>query len=140
MRCPKAGSVLEKVTVSTVSLDKCHHCDGLWLDEGEIKIIRNLDLDEVEESLEREFGNPEVDIAPEKESFMRCPRCEDGRMHRHHISYYVPVRVDQCMECHGIWLDDGELDALLLDRTKMNEELNCKRLFLLARKLMQKLL
>lgn len=44
MRCPKDGSVLEKVTVSTVNLDKCHHCDGLWLDEGEIKIIRNLEV------------------------------------------------------------------------------------------------
>ncbi len=34
------------------------------------------------------------------------------------------VEVDRFQQCHGIWLDDTELDALLFDKAKMNKELN----------------
>lgn len=124
MKCPRDGSELQPVDVRGVELDKCHHCDGLWLDYGELKVIRKMQLDEIEEELESRFGNPDVTptevVAP-----MRCPRCgEEGRLIRHHISYMQPVQVDRCQQCHGIWLDDTELDALLLDKKKMDKELS----------------
>ncbi len=51
MKCPRDGSELQAVDVRGVELDKCHRCDGLWLDYGELKSIRNMKLDEIEEEL-----------------------------------------------------------------------------------------
>ena len=122
MKCPRDGAELRSVDAGGVELDKCHQCDGLWLDHGELKTIRNMDLGEIEETLEERYGNPDVQQG-NTDAYMRCPRCgEDGRLMRHHVSYVKPVEVDRCQQCHGIWLDDTELDALLVDKKKMDQE------------------
>ncbi|HJZ83905.1 MAG TPA: zf-TFIIB domain-containing protein [Polyangia bacterium] len=36
MRCPKCGNDLEEVVLREVRIDKCFHCNGLWLDAGEL--------------------------------------------------------------------------------------------------------
>lgn len=40
MRCPKCGMRLEEITVGAVSADKCSGCAGIWLDKGELDLIR----------------------------------------------------------------------------------------------------
>jgi uncharacterized protein len=40
--------------------------------------------------------------------FMRCPKCG---MELVEIDYQN-IKVDKCSECGGIWLDDGELEAV----------------------------
>jgi len=37
--------------------------------------------------------------------FMRCPKCG---MELHEIEFRA-VKLDKCMSCGGVWLDDGEL-------------------------------
>ena len=124
MKCPHDGAELQAVDVGGVELDKCHQCDGLWLDYGELKAIRNMDLGEIEEELEKTYGNPEVKEGS-TEGYMRCPRCGvEGRLMRHHVSFMKPVEVDRCQQCHGMWLDDTELDKLLLDKKQMDKELS----------------
>ena len=90
------------VTAAGVEIDKCHKCDGLWLDHGELKSLREADLSDVEQEIERDFGNPIV-AAGETTGYMRCPRCgEAGRLTRHHVSYFHErVQVDRCQQCHG---------------------------------------
>ena len=79
MKCPRDGTELQAVNVNGVELDKCHQCDGLWLDYGELKSIRNMKLSDVEEELEQKYGNPEVKPG-QVDAYMRCPRCgENGR-------------------------------------------------------------
>jgi len=39
MKCPKCGMDLEEISLSDVRVDKCFHCEGLWLDKGEIDVI-----------------------------------------------------------------------------------------------------
>ena len=41
MKCPKCGMQLEEITFSDVRIDKCFSCDGLWLDKGELDVIRS---------------------------------------------------------------------------------------------------
>lgn len=36
MRCPKCGFELETITVHHVEVDRCFHCNGVWLDDGEL--------------------------------------------------------------------------------------------------------
>ena len=86
--------------------------------------------------LEQEYGNPKVTPGG-VDAYMRCPRCTDAPLSRHHVSYYVPVEVDRCRQCHGIWLDDKELDALLTDRKKMDKELGNKSVFAMLQQFMK---
>lgn len=39
MKCPKCGWDLEQMKLHGVDVDKCHHCGGLWLDEGELETL-----------------------------------------------------------------------------------------------------
>jgi hypothetical protein len=43
MKCPKCGMQLEEIALGDVRVDKCFSCDGLWLDKGELDLIREKD-------------------------------------------------------------------------------------------------
>ncbi len=40
MKCPKCGMQLEEIALGDVRVDKCFFCEGLWLDKGELELIR----------------------------------------------------------------------------------------------------
>jgi len=40
MKCPKCGMQLEEIAFGDVRVDKCFSCEGLWLDKGELDLIR----------------------------------------------------------------------------------------------------
>ena len=114
MKCPRDGTELAKVEILGLELDKCHKCDGLWFDRGELERIRDAEVPEIEEVLEEKYGDPEV-TEGEVEGYMRCPRC-GGRLQRQHYTYVRPVRVDRCEKCLGLWLDKGERLKILKDK------------------------
>jgi hypothetical protein len=41
-------------------------------------------------------------------STIKCPRC-GGELKEQHVE---DVKIDECRDCHGVWLDPGELDQL----------------------------
>lgn len=41
MKCPKCGMQLEEIAVGDVRVDKCVSCEGIWLDRGELEVIRD---------------------------------------------------------------------------------------------------
>ena len=43
MKCPKCGMQLEEIAFGDVRVDKCFSCDGIWLDKGELDLIREKD-------------------------------------------------------------------------------------------------
>ena len=43
MKCPKCGMQLEEIAFGDVRIDKCFSCDGIWLDKGELDLIREKD-------------------------------------------------------------------------------------------------
>ena len=43
MKCPKCGMQLAEIAFGEVRVDKCFSCDGLWLDKGELDLIREKD-------------------------------------------------------------------------------------------------
>ncbi len=49
--------------------------------------------------------------------FMRCPKCG---MELIEIDY-KNMKIDKCSECEGIWLDAGELEAIMkLEKTGLD--------------------
>ena len=50
--------------------------------------------------------------------YMRCPKCG---MELSEIDY-KGIRIDKCFQCEGIWLDSGELQAILkLEKTNLGK-------------------
>ncbi|MEO8634062.1 MAG: zf-TFIIB domain-containing protein [Gemmatimonadales bacterium] len=47
--------------------------------------------------------------AERKSHHMRCPKCGGHLV----TQEFQRIQIDRCPECHGIWLDHGELDALI---------------------------
>lgn len=52
MRCPKCGMELSEIEYKGIKVDKCFHCDGVWLDAGEIEAVSRLE----KTSLDKLFG------------------------------------------------------------------------------------
>jgi hypothetical protein len=46
--------------------------------------------------------------AERKQHFMRCPKC-GGQLRE---TAQGDVKIDRCDDCHGIWLDPGELELI----------------------------
>lgn len=42
MHCPKCGQGLIEINYKEIIVDKCSHCDGVWLDAGELEQISHL--------------------------------------------------------------------------------------------------
>jgi len=42
-KCPKCGMRLEEIAFGDVHIDKCFGCEGIWLDKGELDIIRQTE-------------------------------------------------------------------------------------------------
>lgn len=43
MHCPKCGHTLIEIDYKGIAVDKCSHCDGVWLDAGELETISHLE-------------------------------------------------------------------------------------------------
>ncbi|HZS39429.1 MAG TPA: zf-TFIIB domain-containing protein [Polyangia bacterium] len=39
MKCPKCGFDLETIQYKGLAIDKCFHCNGTWLDAGELESL-----------------------------------------------------------------------------------------------------
>jgi hypothetical protein len=45
MKCPKCGMDLEAVVFRGVTIDKCYHCNGTYLDAGELETLAGQEGD-----------------------------------------------------------------------------------------------
>jgi hypothetical protein len=45
MKCPKCGFDLQAVRFKGLTIDKCFHCDGTWLDTGELEALAGRESD-----------------------------------------------------------------------------------------------
>ena len=40
MKCPKCGGDLQETRMGSVAVDTCPDCHGMWLDAGELDLVR----------------------------------------------------------------------------------------------------
>jgi Zn-finger nucleic acid-binding protein len=94
----------------------CPRCEGTFYDEATLDILLaqpDLRLTYLRPALLPNLASPnpeEVDRAK-----IACPACCEP-MRRERYSEGDPLLVDRCPKGHGIWLDDGELGHLYLQR------------------------
>ena len=108
MNCPHCvNEPLVALEYERVEVDFCPECDGVWLDAGELELLFG------DEKSARELlsiGSPAV--VPPGEAPRDCPEC-DTQMTKESTSGAQPVTFDHCPQGHGLWLDAGELRAIL---------------------------
>lgn len=108
--CPDCGAPMVVLELEGIEIDYCADCGGTWLDTGELEQI--LELGDVP------AGRLAALIEPEdagRRGKRRCPRCR-RRLAQVTIGdsgTAAAVEVDRCRLGHGLWLDAGELRALV---------------------------
>lgn len=105
LSCPACGSEMNPITSSGIELDECSQCYGLWFDKGELEAISRLRHGPPERLLRSRLVTTQL----RPEGTRPCPRC---------AQYLVGmkakgIQLDICQDCQGLWLDQGELNALL---------------------------
>jgi len=104
-----------------VEIDRCSGCGGVFLDEGELKKIQTAAARGATKAtiapttaIQRVYARgrergPGTD--PEAAVALVCPSCS-GEMAARNWGFGSEVTIDTCLECFGVWLDFGELEAL----------------------------
>jgi Zn-finger nucleic acid-binding protein len=105
-KCPISGEPMKQETLYEVTVDVSQF--GMWLDKGELLAVTESERHEPTSSwigdLFRRTERPPVD----ETRVLPCPVCgKQMRIEQHH-----DVHIDWCKE-HGVWLDNGELEAML---------------------------
>ena len=92
---------------SSVELDECERCGGLWFDHGELETLSSFS--ELPERLLRRGKAWTPELRPE--GTRPCPHCAEVMVG----TLVKGIRIDLCTFCKGMWLDQGELNQLLED-------------------------
>ncbi len=114
MICPRCSAALRTVVRDTpydrIELDACPTCLGVWFDRGELATALQLD--------NAGAFAPDSHLLAGDAASLPCPRNPRVRMHERRLS--VPtdlqlprLKLDQCAECGGVWLDGGELPSTI---------------------------
>lgn len=133
MKCPVDISIDLRAQIyeADIEVDFCPKCKGVWLDQGELEIIRatlERDYSGILEELDRErllheIGGVRVDEVPADHFLLteaepphgvqrNCPKCDGGTLVQSFYRTDNAVVIDVCPNCHGVWLDEGELQKL----------------------------
>jgi Zn-finger nucleic acid-binding protein len=90
-----------------IEIDRCVGCGGTWLDAGELEQIG-----EIAGIAPGQITAALAAAGKGQRGQRRCPRC-GRKMHLVTLGTDEPVTVDQCPIGHGLWLDAGELRAVV---------------------------
>ena len=116
LACPRCKGPLKHVELdrAAVHVEQCSHCHGCF--------ARTEDFSELvrrEEAGQAVDLSPFVPLAPGRElprqallDAVQCPHCR-REMDRVRFAHRASIVVDVCLGAHGIWLDAGELVAIV---------------------------
>ncbi len=111
MICPKCKEKLlaHEVENTTVEVDVCSSCHGIWFDAAELDTVLG------------ELAVQDLDVpAGRKKETCVCPRC--GKIMASFLYPQTYAEIDMCQSCKGIWLDSAEFDEISVVRQKRREE------------------
>lgn len=113
-RCVRCQGALKELSFpgTDVLIDRCVECQGVWLDRGELQILKRLlakllPKDQPHMNERAQVLLTEVEIAGEQR--FKCPKCESKLWHLKRNGMIV----EMCSSCNGMWFDAGELTVLL---------------------------
>ncbi|HEX2677261.1 MAG TPA: zf-TFIIB domain-containing protein [Polyangiales bacterium] len=106
LQCPRCLSKMRKQRNQRATIDHCEQCEGNFFDEGEMLKVLGKSADPEVWARSNRSRTPSA-------SDINCPRCH-ARMQLHPLAHAdIEVDIDFCVACGGIWLDGGEIDAVM---------------------------
>ena len=105
--CPLCSADMKTETRSGVTVDVCAD-HGLWLDRKELMLITEAERHQQGTFVWGDLFRSELTPERTPERSLSCPHCSEVMDHE----LYKEVEMDWCKE-HGVWLDNGELEAIL---------------------------
>ncbi|QEG34763.1 zf-TFIIB domain-containing protein [Bythopirellula goksoeyrii] len=121
MKCPRDESQLARAKIDGIRLHKCLECSGIWLEFHKLEAICGLKLSNIESHIQ-EIDDASLNNDVTSGGYMRCPRCPKGRLQKVSYTFMHPIRIDRCNQCLGCWVDKGELDAIVQEKTTLDEQ------------------
>jgi Zn-finger nucleic acid-binding protein len=101
---------MKKAKLEGVLVDKCKVCGGIWLDAGELEMLK-YDEGKSDDHLITEVRS---ELLEEKMRLITtlglCPKCQEQQINKYNRS---GVELDQCPACKGMFFDYGELDKVI---------------------------
>ena len=108
MKCPVDDAPLQELERAGFKLASCPHCSGLWLTRDALK--QAFESPQRPETLDEAMRQPPLLTPATATARARlCPGCccqlTVRRLHG--------IEIDVCEQCHGLWLDAGELRNII---------------------------
>lgn len=117
--CPVCdGHVLTSSRHDNVSVDTCDKCGGMWLDSRELQLVLDHPVASSLWSTARQAPSHCRNNHPIARALRLCSVCSEQPTkcpacgNRLSAVAVVPLCVDVCADCRGIWLSAGELKHL----------------------------
>ncbi len=110
-KCPLCNCALTPKTIGSVEVDECDQCNGIWFDKDEFRQTGG--------HTDEDLSWLNFDIWKHQDRFKaidsprQCPVCDIPMVNLRYGK--TEVTIDYCPQCHGIWLDKGDL-AKIIDR------------------------
>ena len=101
---------MDQMSFRDVQLDDCPQCGGIWFDDGELKKLRTIGDELSLHSVEGQ-AKPDKDVITTEREGKLCPICNE-RLTPYRYMYSSDVLLDECDECYGVWVQDGELEKM----------------------------
>jgi uncharacterized protein len=115
MKCPACKGPLRQKGAGTLTLDVCYGgCGGIWFDHTELERVDAR----AATTLHTVWRDPSRDVVLTEPRL--CPRCPNQVLERRWFSEARKVEIDQCPQCGGLWLDEGEF-------TRIQDEIGAAR-------------
>ncbi len=108
--CRKVAMKLERDPVSGLEIDICPSCSGMWFDAKELNQFFESPTLRMKFFLSEE-SMPLQAVGYTITTRARiCPRCKISLMEK----LFGDVTIDVCHKCQGLWLDEGELQRIVI--------------------------
>ena len=105
--CPVCREPMVAFELEGVEIDHCVACRGTWLDAGELEMITEL-----AGAASGELGRVLAGARHARRTRLRCPRCP-RRLREITLGDGASIVLDRCPRGHGLWLDQGEMAAVI---------------------------
>lgn len=105
--CPVCTTQMKQQTRAGVPVDVCAS-HGIWLDKKELMLITEAARHDQGGFVWGDIFRTEETPPRDAQRALGCPHCAEPMKRE----LYKEVEMDWCEE-HGVWLDNGELEAIL---------------------------
>jgi len=129
MNCPVCRVKMMVEDYEGITIDVCPKCQGVWLDDRELKeIVKRRGKRPSPEQIDEVKSKSGLTRIPQEELKRRiiCPKC-GCRMKPINYSYCSGIIINKCPINDGVWLDQSEIEKVQTFSEGWEEEMKKSR-------------